>query len=161
MNADELRALQAPLKEQYRGQPESAVFMLRAEARLDEGIACKIETALTGMNHSCSDVSHRSCGVIVNGPQAAIVLNHGCPLDLSHASFPVGMCTRTLFEKAEIVLWRLEKHTYHVNRAFTRAVRLEYAHRSAPRIRMILALTICASPRRLPRRSDNSPASSE
>jgi sarcosine oxidase, subunit gamma len=26
----------------------------------------------------------------------------------------VGMCTRTLFEKAEIVLWRMEEHTYHV-----------------------------------------------
>jgi sarcosine oxidase, subunit gamma len=89
-------------------------WLLFAAAGDAAAIACNIETALTGMNHSCSDVSHRSCGVIVNGPQAAIVLNHGCPLDLSHASFPVGMCTRTLFEKAEIVLWRLEKHTYHV-----------------------------------------------
>ena len=24
------------------------------------------------------------------------------------------MCTRTLFEKAEIILWRVDKHTYHV-----------------------------------------------
>jgi sarcosine oxidase subunit gamma len=60
------------------------------------------------------DVSHRSCGFTVHGELAATVINHGCPLDLSHASFAVGMCTRTLFEKAEIILWRVDEHTYHV-----------------------------------------------
>ena len=44
MNADELRALQAPLKEQYREQPDAAMITLRARGRLDEGIACKVET---------------------------------------------------------------------------------------------------------------------
>jgi sarcosine oxidase, subunit gamma len=77
-------------------------------------IAGQIEAALAGTHHSCVDVSHRSCGFVVKGPQAATVLNHGCPLDLSHTSFPVGMCTRTLFEKVEIVLWRVEKHAYHL-----------------------------------------------
>jgi sarcosine oxidase subunit gamma len=60
------------------------------------------------------DVGHRSCGFTVHGAQAATVINHGCPLDLSAASFAVGMCTRTLFEKAEIIIWRTDKHTYHV-----------------------------------------------
>ena len=59
-------------------------------------------------------VSHRSCGFATQGPHAATLINHGCPLDLSLASFPVGACTRTLFEKAEIILWRVEEHTYHV-----------------------------------------------
>lgn len=44
MNADELRALQAPLKEQYRAQPETATITLRARGRLGEGITCKVET---------------------------------------------------------------------------------------------------------------------
>jgi uncharacterized OsmC-like protein len=44
MNADELRAVQAPLKEQYRGAPEAAHITLRAEGRLGEGLTCKIET---------------------------------------------------------------------------------------------------------------------
>lgn len=44
MNADELRALQAPLKEKYREQPEAALVTLRAEGRLGEGITCKVET---------------------------------------------------------------------------------------------------------------------
>lgn len=45
MNADALRSLQAPLKEQYRQQPEAAQITLHAEGRLGEGITCKIETS--------------------------------------------------------------------------------------------------------------------
>jgi len=44
MNATDLKALQAPLKEQYRAQPESAVITLKAEGKISEGISCKIET---------------------------------------------------------------------------------------------------------------------
>lgn len=44
MNADELRALQAPLKAQYRERPETALVTLQAEGRIGEGITCKIET---------------------------------------------------------------------------------------------------------------------
>jgi len=44
MKADELRALQAPLKAQYRQRPESALVTLRAEGRLGENVTCKIET---------------------------------------------------------------------------------------------------------------------
>lgn len=45
MNADDLRALQAPLKEKYRADPQSAVVTLRAAGALgDSGIACKVET---------------------------------------------------------------------------------------------------------------------
>src|SRR2546428_10908422 len=44
MNAEELRSLQAPLKAQYRERPETALITLRAEGRVGENIACKIET---------------------------------------------------------------------------------------------------------------------
>jgi uncharacterized OsmC-like protein len=44
MNTDELRAMQAPLKERYRVEPESAVVTLRAEGKLGEGITCRVET---------------------------------------------------------------------------------------------------------------------
>jgi uncharacterized OsmC-like protein len=45
MNADQLRALQAPLKEKYRQQPGDAVITLRAAGELDSGgIACKVNT---------------------------------------------------------------------------------------------------------------------
>lgn len=44
MNASELKALQAPLKEQYRERPETAVVTLRAEGRVGEGVTCKVQT---------------------------------------------------------------------------------------------------------------------
>jgi sarcosine oxidase, subunit gamma len=74
----------------------------------------QFSVALAGTPHSLVDVSHRSAAIAVKGAQAATLINHGCALDLAHAAFPVGTCTRTLFEKAEVVLWRMEEHTYHV-----------------------------------------------
>ncbi|GAB3149623.1 OsmC family protein [Amycolatopsis stemonae] len=45
MDTEELRATQAPLKDKYREQPESALVTLHADAELDGlGISCKVET---------------------------------------------------------------------------------------------------------------------
>jgi uncharacterized OsmC-like protein len=44
MNADEIRSLQAPVKEQYRQRPESALVTLRAEGRIGAGVTCKLDT---------------------------------------------------------------------------------------------------------------------
>lgn len=44
METHELKELQAPLKEKYANQPNSAMVTLRAAARIGQGITCKIET---------------------------------------------------------------------------------------------------------------------
>ncbi len=44
MNAEELRTLQAPIKERYKKDPATAVVTLRAEGRIGEGIACRVDT---------------------------------------------------------------------------------------------------------------------
>jgi uncharacterized OsmC-like protein len=45
MDANELRALQAPIKERYRSDPHAAVVTLKANGSLDDSnVACKIET---------------------------------------------------------------------------------------------------------------------
>jgi uncharacterized OsmC-like protein len=44
MNAEQLKALQAPIKDRYRNDPAAAVITLRAEARAAEGIACRVDT---------------------------------------------------------------------------------------------------------------------
>jgi uncharacterized OsmC-like protein len=44
MNADELKSLQAPIKERYRNDPTGALITLRAEGHIGEGVTCKIET---------------------------------------------------------------------------------------------------------------------
>jgi sarcosine oxidase subunit gamma len=56
--------------------------------------------------HSLVDVSHRNTGLALAGSKVTLVLASGCPLDLDLAAFPVGMSTRTVLNKAEIVLWR-------------------------------------------------------
>jgi sarcosine oxidase subunit gamma len=66
----------------------------------------RIEGAIGDLAHSLVDISHRQCALILRADTAADWLNTGCPLDLHPRAFPVGMCTRTVFAKADIVLWR-------------------------------------------------------
>jgi uncharacterized OsmC-like protein len=44
MTRDELRAIQRPIKERYEGEPDAALITLEADGRLDEGIACSVQT---------------------------------------------------------------------------------------------------------------------
>src|SRR6266700_7253856 len=44
MKTDELRSLQAPIKDGYRQRPDTALVTLRAEGRIGEGLTCKVET---------------------------------------------------------------------------------------------------------------------
>ena len=43
MNAEGLKAIQTPLKEKYKQDPQSAVITLRAEGRAS-GLTCQVET---------------------------------------------------------------------------------------------------------------------
>ena len=44
MNAQEIRNIQAPMKEKYREQPDAALITLKAQGKIGEGITCKIDT---------------------------------------------------------------------------------------------------------------------
>jgi uncharacterized OsmC-like protein len=44
MNQNELRAVQAPLKERYRSEPTAGFITLKAEGRIGERITCSIQT---------------------------------------------------------------------------------------------------------------------
>ena len=65
MKADELRAIQAPLKEQYRAEPAAALVTLRAEGRLGEGITCRVETgralAVAGLHQATGGTGLNAC----------------------------------------------------------------------------------------------------
>jgi sarcosine oxidase, subunit gamma len=111
-------------------------WLLIAEGADSATLGEMLETVLDGTAHSLVDISHRQIGLIVSGPAAARALNAGCPLDLDPPAFPVGMATRTLFDKAEIVLWRRAQTTFHVEvwRSFAPhvAALLAEAARGAP-----------------------------
>jgi uncharacterized OsmC-like protein len=44
MEAEELRAIQAPLKERYADDPEAAIVTLQADGDLGEGVSCSVRT---------------------------------------------------------------------------------------------------------------------
>ena len=61
MDAAELRAMQAPIKERYKSDPSAAVITLKAKGSIDnEGIACKVETgralAVAGLHPATGDM---------------------------------------------------------------------------------------------------------
>ena len=74
----------------------------------DAGVAfaAAVSSALRDVPHSLVDVGQRQGALEVTGPNAASLINAGCPLDLGLEQFQVGYCTRTVMAKAEIVLWR-------------------------------------------------------
>ena len=71
--------------------------------------------ALRGEPASVVEVSDRQVAIGVSGQKAAETLNAFNALDLHEDAFPVGMCTRTLFGKAEIVLWRTAPDAFHID----------------------------------------------
>jgi uncharacterized OsmC-like protein len=44
MKTEDLRAIQAPLKERYKRDPASALITLEAQGRLGEGVTCSVQT---------------------------------------------------------------------------------------------------------------------
>jgi|SRR5271169_2370382 len=76
--------------------------------------AAAIEQALGALPHALVDISHRQIGIRVSGAHAADILRGACALDLSIEQFAVGACTRTVFAKADIVLWRTATDTFQL-----------------------------------------------
>jgi sarcosine oxidase, subunit gamma len=88
--------------------------LLLAPDGSQERILAELAIASSRIAHSLVDVSHRQVAITVAGRAARSILASGCPLDLDSAAFPVGMCTRTLFGKAEALLWRRSAEEYHL-----------------------------------------------
>ena len=77
-----------------------------------DALGAKLTSALAGVPHSLVDISHRNAGFEITGEHGPAVLNVGCPLDFD--PFPVGMSTRTVLGKAEVVLWRRSPQRFHL-----------------------------------------------
>ena len=108
--------------------PDERLLMGAVDAAVE--MIERLEKALAGLPHSLVETSHAQIAFEVWGPRAADALNIGCPLDFDPASFPVDMCTRTVFAKAQIVLWRTAPDIF----------RVEVARSFAPYVTKVLAL---------------------
>jgi sarcosine oxidase, subunit gamma len=89
-------------------------LLLGADDASEDVLAGSLERALGELPHALVDISHRQFALQVSGPHAAAILSGACPLDLDLGEFPVGMCTRTVLAKADIVLWRTQEDTFHL-----------------------------------------------
>lgn len=100
-----------PCRAQQRGE-WSALWLGPDEQLIigpDNGapaFAAAVAESLRGLNHALVDIGHRQGAIELSGPYAVPLINSACPLDLRDAIAPVGFCSRTVFAKAEIVLWR-------------------------------------------------------
>jgi sarcosine oxidase subunit gamma len=92
--------------------PDEQLILAPAEA--GAALGAQLREALSALPHSLVDVSHRQLALEVSGSTAQTALNAGCPLDLHISAFPIGMCTRTVLGKADIVLWRTGPDSFHV-----------------------------------------------
>jgi sarcosine oxidase subunit gamma len=105
-----------------RGQPGARAalrlgpdeFLLILPLSEREAMIGTIARALADDAHALVDVSDRSLGYLIAGRGVALVLNAGVPLDLDLAAFPVGMATRTVYLKAEILLWRVAEDAFRI-----------------------------------------------
>ena len=65
MEADELRALQAPIKKEYKSNPEEAQWTLHAEGSLNEDITCTVKTDIgsveTGLHPATGGDGSQAC----------------------------------------------------------------------------------------------------
>jgi sarcosine oxidase, subunit gamma len=89
-------------------------WLLLAPEAEGAALAAALSSAVGDTPASLVDVSHRQVGLVVAGPRAEQLLNAGCPLDLGSADFPIGMCTRTILAKVEIVLLRTHDDVFRV-----------------------------------------------
>jgi sarcosine oxidase subunit gamma len=89
-------------------------LLLGADPAAEDATSAALERALAAVPHALVNISHRQFALEVNGPNAASILSGACPLDLDLRAFPIDMCTRTVFAKADIVLWRTQQDAFHL-----------------------------------------------
>lgn len=104
--------VQSPRATLWLGPDE--YLLLGADPESEDATADALESALGDVPHALVNISHRQFGLEVSGPHAATMLSGACPLDLDLLEFPVGMCTRTVLAKADIVLWRTSEAAFHL-----------------------------------------------
>jgi uncharacterized OsmC-like protein len=101
MKADELRSLQAPLKDQYRQDPKAALVTLKAEGRIGEGISCKVDTGKAlieaGLHPATGGTGLQAC----SGDMLLEALAACAGVTLSAVATAIGIEIRTGIVRAE------------------------------------------------------------
>src|SRR5215212_5636852 len=91
MDATALRAMQAPIKERYKGDPGAAMITLKAQGSIDEtNIACKVETgralAVAGLHPATGDMLLEALVACAGVTLKAVSTALDIPLKSGHVS---------------------------------------------------------------------------
>ena len=101
MNANELKNIQAPLKDKYREQPESAVITLKAQGKIGEGISCKVETGKAMVEAGLHPATGGSGHLLCSGDMLLEALVACAGVTLQAVSTSIGIMIRDGIIKAE------------------------------------------------------------
>jgi sarcosine oxidase subunit gamma len=90
--------------------PDEWLLLLEQTQAKDIGV--RIRDAAGDRAYALVDVSHRNVGLRLRGTAVVDALASGCPQNLEIDAFPIGKCTRTVYAKAGIFLWRRDEHEF-------------------------------------------------
>lgn len=79
---------------------------------MPEDMAARIRNAAGDLAYALVDVSHRNIGLRFRGSAVIDALASGCPQNLNIEAFPIDKCTRTVYAKVGILLWRRGEHEF-------------------------------------------------
>ena len=80
-----------------------------------DGLAAKLQEALTGLHVSVNDISGGQTIIRLRGARARDLLNKGCPLDLHPRAFGAGQCAQSHIAKSNALIIQVDdRPTYDV-----------------------------------------------
>jgi uncharacterized OsmC-like protein len=101
MNADELRSLQAPLKERYREDPDAALVTLKAQGRIGEGITCRVETGKALVEAGLHPATGGTGAMVCSGDMLLEALAACAGVTMSAVATAIGVEIRSGVVRAE------------------------------------------------------------
>jgi len=101
MKSEELKNIQAPLKEKYREQPYSAIITLRAQGKIGEGISCKVDTGRALVEAGLHPATGGNGMLACSGDMLLEALVACAGVTLSAVSTAIGVGIRDATVKAE------------------------------------------------------------
>lgn len=101
MEADALRAIQKPIKDSYREDPEAAIITLRAEGKIGEGVSCSVETGRALVEAGLHPATGGTGLQVCSGDMLLQALVACAGVTLNAVATAIGLAVRDATVKAE------------------------------------------------------------
>ncbi len=101
MNSEELKNIQAPIKEKYREQPDAATITLKAQGKIGEGISCSVQTGKAMVEAGLHPATGGSGMLACSGDMLLEALVACAGVTLSAVSTAIGVVIRDAAVNAE------------------------------------------------------------